>query len=160
MRRISLIILVILICSFKPNGIEKNKDFSVVSVSMQTSFGGAAGSGSATVYRIRLKARRNIHLNSDSGFAQGKADAYMIMVDSFNQVGAKQLKKGEETELVLTIRDESSIGGGDFQRVIPGSPLSSVPGKAKGALVLRYKGGKCKTLSINNITKLEPILAP
>ncbi len=160
MRYIQLLLLVTLICSFKPSGIEKNRDFQVMSSTMQTSYGGAAGSGSATTYRIKIKANRTFTLICDSGFAQGKADAYVIVTDTFNQSSSRKLKKGEIFEFVLSIRDESSIGGGDFQKTFPGSPAANLPKKTKGALVIRYKGGKCKTLSINNLTKLEPILAP
>jgi hypothetical protein len=160
MQKISLFIALLIVCAFKPAAIEKNRDLQVVSASMQTSYGGAAGSGSATTYRVKLKVLRPFMLNCDSGFAQGKADAFVIVTDTFTQNSSKQLKKGEIIELVLSIRDESSIGGGDFQMVIPGSPTAELPKKTKGTLVIRYKGGKCKTLSINKLTKIEPIIAP
>lgn len=160
MQKLSLFIVLFIACSFKPTAVEKNRDLQVVSTSMQTSYGGAAGSGSATTYRVKLKALRAFKLNCDSGFAQGKADAFVIVTDTFTQSSSKQLKKGEIIELVLSIRDESSIGGGDFQKTFPGSPTAELPKKTKGALVFRYQGGKCKTLSINKLTKLEPILAP
>lgn len=160
MRNIQLLVLLTLICSFKPKALEKNRDFQVISSTMQTSYGGAAGSGSASTYRIQLKANRAFTLTCDSGFAQGKADSYVIVTDTFKQSSSRQLKKGEIIELVLSIRDESSIGGGDFQKTFPGSPEAKLPKKTKGTLVIRYKGGKCKTLSVNNLTKLEPILAP
>ena len=138
----------------------KNKDFKVVRTTQLMSYGGAAGSGSSTTYSVQLIAKRKMTLIGDSGFAQGKADALHILKDSFTSVDRLSVKKGDTVDIVLTIRDETSIGGGDFQKSIPGSPLSNPPKKSKGVLVLRYQGGKHKILDINNIEKLETIFAP
>jgi len=160
MRYLQVVAMALMFFSCQLGAQDKNKDFKVVRATQLMSYGGAAGSGSATTYSIQLVARRKMTLSSDSGFAQGKVDAFAIMADSFSYVSSKVLKKGDTVNIVLTIRDESSIGGGDFQKIIPGSPAGNPPKKSKGTLVLRYKGGKCNFLDINKIEKLETIFAP
>lgn len=160
MRHLQVLAMGLMFFSCQLGAQDKNKDFKVVRATEMMSYGGAAGSGSATTYSIQIVARRKLTLSSDSGFAKGKVDAFYIMADSFSYTSSKDLKKGDTAEIVLTIRDESSIGGGDFQKPIPGSPAGNPPKKSKGKLVIRYQGGKCKTLDINKLEKLETIFAP
>lgn len=160
MKQLYLILGIFFLCSFQSKKIEKNLDFTFVSGTYQSLYGGVAGSGSSTTYTIKLKANRSFKMICDSAFAMGKIDAIYIVKDSVSQVGSMSIKKGMMYNFVLHIKSESQIGGGDFQQVIPGSRDAKKPKNQTGALILRYKGGKNKYLNINGLTKLDPIFAP
>lgn len=126
---------------------------------MQRSFGGVAGSGTSTVFMVELKALRSFEFMSDTGYAEGRADKIIIVGDTSTKP-IKKLKKGQKIKLMIPIRTPGMIGGSNEQMVIPGSPVCDPPDKLTGRLVLRYKAGGTKyiTLIINNIKDLEPIL--
>lgn len=159
MRHFTILVLVILLSAFKSKD-KCNKEFKLISVTSQTSYGGAAGSGSATTYRIKLKAKRAFTMTSDSGFAQGKADKLIMLKDSFNISDTLQLKKGQIFEVYFVIREEVQMGGGDYQLIIPGSNTAKAPVNTKNGAVIRYGGGKDKTMTFSTIKQLETIYAP
>lgn len=136
-----------------------NKEFKILNCTMQRSFGGVVGSGTSTVFMVELKALRNFEFISDTGFAEGRADKIIIMGDTSTKPG-KKLKKGQKLKLLIPIRTPGMIGGNNEQMIVPGSPVCEAPDKLTGKLVLRYKvgGSKYITLVINNIKELEPIL--
>lgn len=160
MKHLYLIIVIFLLSSFQVKKVEKNLDFTFVSGTYQSLYGGVAGSGSSTTYSFKLKANRTFKMVCDSAFAMGKIDALYIFKDSVNRVSSMSIKKGTTYNFVLYIKSESQIGGGDFQQIIPGSRDAKKPKNQTGALILRYKGGKNKYLNINGLTKLDPIFAP
>lgn len=139
---------------------DRNKDFRILSASIQTSYGGAAGSGSVSTYTIRLKARRSFVLNCDSGYAAGRKSQLYVMADSIQMVSSKKVKCGEEVILKFSIQDEVYLGGGDYQMVIPGSDSSAIPIMSKTGVAIRYSGGKNKLMAINKLSISTPIYAP
>lgn len=136
-----------------------NKEFKVLNCTMQRSFGGVVGSGTSTIFTVELKTLRSFEFISDSGYAEGRADKIIIVGDTSTKP-IKKLKKGQKIKLMIPIRTPGMVGGNNEQTVIPGSPVSNPPDKLTGRLVLRYKAGGSKyiTLVINNIKDLEPIL--
>lgn len=136
-----------------------NKEFKVLNCTMQRSFGGVFGSGTSTIFTVELKALRSFEFRSDSGFAEGRADKIIIVGDTSTKA-IKKLKKGQKIKLMIPIRTPGMAGGNNEQTVIPGSPASTAPDKLTGRLILRYKAGGTKyiTLVINDIKDLAPIL--
>ncbi len=127
---------------------------------MQTSYGGAAGSGSVSTYTIRLKARRNFEIQCDSGYGAGRRAELYIKVDSIQLASSRRIKRGQTVTMTFSIRDEVYVGGGDFQMVIPGSDSSAAPGGTKTGVSIKYLGGKSSTMAINKLSISTPIFAP
>jgi hypothetical protein len=145
------------LCKKKRDSINENRDFKLITCEMTQSFGGAFGAGSSTHYKIVLKSKRNFTLNTDSGYFGGKRDELQIVLDSLHMGKEKSIKKGEEIELSLVIRDESSNPSNYAGVVVAGSPEGNMDKLLAGTLGLRYGGGKSKALVISKITKNEAI---
>lgn len=139
---------------------QTNKDFSIISAEKQTFFGGAVGSPVVTLYKMKLKALRSFTFQADSAWAEGKIDAVLIDIDSFNTAHEKDLKKGDELNLHFEIRSESVIGGGDYQLKTPGSREIPAPVDVKNGVLMYYKGGSSKYLIFSDIITKEPVMAP
>lgn len=139
---------------------DKNKDFKLISASIQTSYGGAAGSGSVSTYTMRLKALRSFTLICDSGYGAGRRSELYIMQDSFHQASTLKVRRGQIIRLRFSIRDAVYMGGGDHQFVLPGSDSSALPIKSATGVAIRYRGGKNKVMAINKLQIETPIFAP
>jgi hypothetical protein len=159
MKWISLLALLMVVFAFKPSE-PCNRDFKVLSAQKQTFYGGVAGSPVVTVYKVTLQAKRKMLLTSDSAWAEDRIDQLVIDVDSFKTVNSHRVKRGETVHLRFENRSDSEIGGGDYQMKVPGSRQNKAPFDVKNGIVLSYKGGKSKTLVINNITTLETVFYP
>lgn len=157
MKTLSIAIILTLLFSFRCQQ-HQNKDFSVLKIEEKTYFGGVAGSGVTTTYRIVLKAKRSFEMTVDSAYSKGKKDQIFIVKDSFNLVERLKIEKGKEIVLSFSTRTASELGGGDYQMIIPGSPEKAAPiGKASD-LFFYYKGGKSDYLLSEKIKKLPDVL--
>jgi len=57
-------------------------DFTLIRAEKQTFYGGVAGSPVVTTYTMYAKSKRLFWLSVDSGWAEGKADQAIILLDS------------------------------------------------------------------------------
>lgn len=138
----------------------KNKDFDVLEANKQTIFGGVSGSPVVTIYKMKIKALRNMTFYCDSAWAEGKKSDVLIDVDSFKMASQYTVKKGDTLLIHFEIRSESEMGGGNYQTKIPGSIEEKAPIEVTNGAVMEYKGGKSKYLVFNTITVIETIYAP
>lgn len=160
MRLIIPLFLYVVLTSFlckKPG----NRDFRILQAEQQTIFGGVAGSPVVTVYRVVLLTKRKMTFTPDTGWAEGKADAIILELDSFRTAEKKVCQKKDTVRLYFEIRTESNLGGGDYQLHVPGSRETQPPEKGEaGSIWIRYAGGKDKLLNISNLIKRDTIMAP
>lgn len=133
-------------------------DFTVIRAEKQTFYGGVAGSPVVTTYTMYAKSKRLFWLSVDSGWAEGKADQAIILLDSGKTCQKKKVKIGEIIRFQVQIKTASNIGGGDNQWQLPGSVESKSPARVKNSLCIRYKSVKNKYLTINVIKTIPPIL--
>lgn len=155
---VGLFVWMLLASSFlckKRSVINGNRDFKLLSCEMTQSFGGVVGAGSSTHYKILIKSKRNFTLRTDSAYIGGKKDELLIVLDSMHMGKEKAIKKGEELELSLVIKDESSNPSNYGGVVVGSSPDGNMDKLEEGALGVRYSGGKSKALIINKIIKKE-----
>ncbi len=131
-----------------------------MSASKQTTFGGVSGSPVTTQYRIKIKALRSFTLVTDSIFAENRIDRFSIVKDSFHMVDTFRLKKGKTVEIIMELKTESEMGGGNYQVKIPGSRVTKPPFSTDQGLVIRYFGGKCNYLIVKQVQKKPDILMP
>lgn len=132
-------------------------DFTVIRAEKQMFYGGVAGSPVVTTYTLFAKAKVKQVISVDSGWAEGKADQAVILLDSGKTCQRKTVKIGEIVRIQFQIKTASSMGGGDNQWQIPGSVESKSPAGVKNSLCIRYKSSKRKYLTINTIKVLPPI---
>jgi hypothetical protein len=159
MKPILLSALIIVLFAFKPTN-EKNKDFVVISASKQTIFGGAPGSGISTLCSLKIKALRSFTLICDSAYADNRIARYYVIQRVVHPKDTLKVKKGTVLEILFSIKTESEMGGGDHQVKNPGSRETNPPIAGHKGIILRYYGGKCNYLSVNNVEKRDDIILP
>jgi hypothetical protein len=157
MRYLFLITLTI-VCMSVAKKASQAADFKVIRAEKQTFYGGVAGSPVVTTYTLIAKSRIKQIISVDSGWAEGKADQALILLDSGKTCQKKKVKIGEIIKFQVQIKTASNIGGGDNQWQMPGSVESKSPARVKNSLCIRYKSGKNKYLTISMIKTIPPIL--
>jgi hypothetical protein len=157
MRYLFLITLTI-VCMSVAKKASQAADFTVIRAEKQSFYGGVAGSPVVTTYTLIAKSRIKQIISVDSGWAEGKADQALILLDSGKTCQKKKVKIGEIIKFQVQIKTASNIGGGDNQWQMPGSVESKSPARVKNSLCIRYKSGKNKYLTISMIKTIPPIL--
>lgn len=153
MKYFLFLISLFVVFGFSPTQV--NKDFTVISATQKTTYGGVRGSPIVTEYRIKLKAKKGFDFSTDSAHYMGKKDVYNIVKSDFSYLKSIKLKSKQEVDLLFVTKTDTEIFSGDTSEIYPGSLNSELKIEDTKNLILFYKGGKSKCLQISVIKK-EP----
>jgi|SRR5690606_27181988 len=146
-------------CSSRRGNTEE-ADFKIISSTLKYSFGGVAGSGSARIFELELKPTHKMKFVADSVFMDSMAEMPNITLNGkpIKYGDTIELKKKSILKYMIVFRTESTIGGGDAQMVLPGSPYGVLSGLKPGEMGCRYGGGRNSSLIVRKWQQLEPEL--
>jgi len=153
MKRFLSLFSIFVVFGFSPT--QENKDFTVISATQKTTYGGVRGSPIVTEYRIKLRAKRGFDFSTDSAHYLGKKDVFNIVKSDFSYLKSIKLKSKQELDLLFVTKTDTEIFSGDTSEIYPGSLNSELKTEDTKNFILFYNGGKSKCLKISSIKK-EP----